>query len=92
MAQTAQTAEKNSWAYAYREAVTRFMTAWEDMENLQAEFDARGFSGNITDDDLVGANAGFTYTLLANALGSHGAVETVMAAGHGTNFQSIRVR
>jgi hypothetical protein len=92
MAQTVLSKEKNSLVLAYREGVTEMLRGWEKMQNAETEFMQRGFSGAIEDDDLVGANAGFTYLLIANSIGSHPAVKALMDAGHGTNFQSIRVR
>jgi hypothetical protein len=92
MAQSEQSAAKNSWAYAYRQAVTKHQEASEEMDALVAEFNARGFSGTIADEDLVGANAGMTTALISNAVGSNSAIQTMLDAGHRTNLDSVRVR
>lgn len=82
----------NAWLSAYRQAITAKIDAHNTENNLVSEFNARGWSGNIDEADIIGTNAGITGTEISDAIGSTAAVETLMGQGHRTNFAKMYKR
>lgn len=85
-------ARKSDWVYEVRKAATQIRDANFALQNLAAEYSAAGYSGNITAEDLEGANGEISPNDIVSLIGSTvPALQAVMDAGHATNIDKVRL-
>jgi len=83
----ATASQKSDHVSKVRQAATDLLNASEKLAALQNDWNWLDMGNQLTDDDCQGltvAQIAAVYTTLA-------AVETLLAAGHGTNLATVRV-
>ena len=80
---------KDKFVTALRAQTTAMWDAQNAAELLVEEFNARGWSGNISDADISGDNYDVTAQAVSDYIGSVAAVQTLLTQGHATNFAKM---
>lgn len=85
--------KKQSYVHRQQAAVDQLISVLSTVRNLRLEWDAEGFSGTFTDQDMI--DAGFPYMSAADLTSivvSEQAITDLLAAGgnaHNTNLYKI---
>lgn len=74
---------------AMREQATALWDAQNAAETLVEEFNAKGLSGQITDEDINGDNYDLTAQNVSDFIGSVAAITTLFGQGHATNISKM---
>jgi lauroyl/myristoyl acyltransferase len=74
---------------AMREQATALWDAQNAAEVLVEEFNAKGLSGAITNEDINGENYDVTAQNVSDFIGSVAAITTLFGAGHATNLSKM---
>ena len=80
---------KDKFVTALRAQTTAMWDAQNAAELLVEEFNARGWSGNISDADIDGDNYDVSAQTVSDAIGSVAAFQTLMGQGHATNLSKM---
>lgn len=74
---------------AMREQATALWDAQNAAEVLVEEFNAKGLSGAITNEDINGENYDVTAQNVSDFIGSVAAITTLFGEGHATNLSKM---
>lgn len=73
-----------------RANVRKILDGVEELDNLRAEYDALGLSGNLDPEHFQGDNEGLTGNDIADAYNTHSAIKALFAQGHATNLYKVK--
>lgn len=89
MAADSLNVQKDRFVTEMRTDFAAMLEAYDNLVAKQAEFNARGWSGDIDTDDLSANNYDITPQDFSDALGSVSAITTLMSSGHLTNVSKM---
>jgi len=75
---------------AVRVTATRLMDTIKVLEGLRKDWDYMGLSGALEAGDFTGTNEGLTPAQIEAVYTTLSAIETLLAAGHGTNLTAVK--
>ncbi len=73
-----------------RSNATRLMDTIKALQGLRKDWDYLGLSSAIEAEDFTGTNEGLTPAQIAAVYTTLEAIETLLAAGHGTNLTAVK--
>jgi len=73
-----------------RANATRLMDTIKALQGLRKDWDYLGLSSALKDADFTGTNEGLTAAQIAGVYTTLAAIETLLAAGHGTNLTAVK--
>lgn len=73
-----------------RANATRLMDTIKVLQGLRKDWDYLGLSSALQPEDFTGTNEGLTPSQIAAVYTTLSAIETLLAAGHGTNLTAVK--
>lgn len=81
----------SDWISRYRQQVTTWLNALEDLLALKNQYTALDYGNTLTEEDLAGANSDLVLADLPAAVSSIDTIATLVGQGHNTNLYKLKV-